>query len=147
MKLVQAVGRVDGGNGIFLLKIKTDFTLTNRSSSHFCLPLVKMSVAKFIQDLGLAGGDPELISNAYEAFRERDTANRNEEYAAAVSKGLPAGRDGEQCLETTHVIVVIHLMERKYLLGRRFKRQVLEMEKIMGFVHGQRLRRMSSRRG
>ncbi len=40
----------------------------------------------------LAEGDPELKRIAYAAFRERDTANRNEQYTAAVARGLPEGQ-------------------------------------------------------
>ena len=59
---------------------------------HCCWSLVKMTVAQYFEDLRLAGGDPELMRIAYAAFRERDTANRNEQYTAAVARGLPKGQ-------------------------------------------------------
>jgi hypothetical protein len=51
-----------------------------------------MCVAEYLQDLRLAGGDPELKRIAYAAFRERETANRNERFVAAVARGLPKGQ-------------------------------------------------------
>lgn len=51
-----------------------------------------MYVAEYLQDLRLAGGDPELKRIAYAAFRERETANRNEQCVAAVARGLPKGQ-------------------------------------------------------
>ena len=51
-----------------------------------------MCVAEYLQDLRLAGGDPELKRIAYAAFRERETANRNEQCVAAVARGLPKGQ-------------------------------------------------------
>jgi len=40
----------------------------------------------------LAGGDPEKKRIAYAASRETDTANRNDQYTAAVARGLPEGQ-------------------------------------------------------
>ena len=51
-----------------------------------------MTVTQFLEDLRLAGGDPEKKRIAYAAFRERDTANRNEQYTVAVARGLPEGQ-------------------------------------------------------
>jgi hypothetical protein len=68
------------------------------------------------------------------SFRERETAHCNEQYVAVVARGLPAGKDGGRNLETVGMVtrVEIHMtrMEMKYLLRKRFKGQVLEMEKM-----------------
>ncbi len=51
-----------------------------------------------------------------------------------LPRGLPAGKDGGRNLETVGMVtrVEIHMtrMEMKYLLRKRFKGQVLEMEKM-----------------
>jgi hypothetical protein len=51
-----------------------------------------MTITQLLRDLPLAGGDDEKLRDAYEAFWERDTANRTAQYDAAVERGLPRGK-------------------------------------------------------
>jgi hypothetical protein len=51
-----------------------------------------MTITQLLRDLRLAGGDEEKLHDAYEAFWERDTANRTAQHDAAVARGLPPGQ-------------------------------------------------------
>jgi hypothetical protein len=52
-----------------------------------------MTITQLLQDILLAGGDKDKLHDAYEAFWERDTANRRTaQHDAAVARGLPPGK-------------------------------------------------------
>ncbi len=108
-------------------------------------------LSQYLQDIWVAGGDPELKRIAYASLWETDTANHSEQYVAAVAKGWlerQRWRAIPKTLLTDYISLTIYKprMESNILLRKRLKRQVLVMKKMCSSVGGQRLTRISLRR-